>query len=68
MGKVFKAGEGAFRAVYKKEQLEKLGYISAKKANDLILSYLCDGTYENGGVEKYLVNVLCCSVISAMSA
>ena len=53
MGKVYKVGEGAFRAVCRKEQLEKLGYISAKKANDLILSYLCDGTYENGGVEKY---------------
>ena len=53
MGKVYKVGEGVFRAVYRKEQLEKLGYISAKKSNDLILTYLCDGTYENGGVEKY---------------
>ena len=53
MGHIYKVGEGAFRAVYKKEQLEKLGYISAKKAFDLILSYLCDGTYKNGGLEKY---------------
>lgn len=53
MAKVYKVGEGAFRAIYNKEQLEKMGYISAKKAHDLILTHLCDGTYNNGGLEKF---------------
>ncbi len=53
MGKVYKIGEGAFRGIYSKEQLEKLGYISGKKAHDLILIHLCDGTYNNGGLEKF---------------
>ena len=53
MGKIYKLGEGGFRGVQDKKHLEKLGYISGKKANEVILEYLCDNSYENGGLEKY---------------
>ena len=53
MGRVFKAGEKGLRGVITKEQIEKMGYISGKKANSLILVHLCNNTYNDGGLEKY---------------
>lgn len=53
MAKVYRLGEGAFRTVNSKEKLESLGYISGKKAYNSIFVYLCNGTYDNGGLEKY---------------
>lgn len=53
MAKVYKLGKGAFRAVDSKEKLESLGYISGNKAYHSIFVYLCNGTYDNGGLEKY---------------
>lgn len=52
MGKIFIAGEGQFKVLTTPEQAKKYGYISSSKVSNMVLQLLCDGTYENGGLEK----------------
>ena len=53
MGKIYKLGEGAFKGIEDKRDLENLGYITGKKALELVKSYLCNNCVDREGIEKY---------------
>jgi hypothetical protein len=50
MAKIYEAGVGELSHITSPEDAKVYGFISARKVSQLLFDYLCNGTYENGGV------------------